>query len=168
MTDLSQVTLVIPAYNEEASLPLVLADLPEVGRVIVVNNASTDGTAAVAQRCGATLVDEPRRGYGSACLCGLAAIEEFIADGEEPPRVVAFLDADYSDHPETVAGSGRTHPRRAGRVRARLAAPRRAPSRSNAGPEPVGQPSGLLAYADLVRRPIYRPGPVSRHRLSIA
>lgn len=102
MSDLRDVTVVIPAYNEEASLPLVLGDLPKVGRVIVVNNASTDGTVAAAHECGATVVDEPRRGYGSACLRGLSAIDEYIADDATPPRVVAFLDADYSDHPELL------------------------------------------------------------------
>lgn len=100
--DLADVTVVIPAFNEEASLPLVLGDVPQVGRVIVVNNGSTDGTAAMAFACGATVVHEPRRGYGSACLRGLAAIEELVRAGEPPPRIVAFLDADYSDHPELL------------------------------------------------------------------
>ena len=99
---LSNVTVVIPALNEAASLPLVLRDLPPVQRVIVVNNGSTDETAAVAFALGATVVDEPRRGYGSACLRGLAAVSELIDAGEAPPRVVAFLDADYSDHPELL------------------------------------------------------------------
>ncbi len=72
--DLADVTVVIPAFNEDASLPLVLGDLPEVGRVIVVNNGSTDDTAAMAFARGATVVHEPTRGYGSACLRGLAAI----------------------------------------------------------------------------------------------
>ncbi len=100
--DLADVTVVIPAFNEEASLPLVLGDVPEVGRVIVVNNGSTDGTAAMAFACGATVVHEPRRGYGSACLRGLAAIEELVQAGQPPPRIVVFLDADYSDHPDLL------------------------------------------------------------------
>lgn len=100
--DLADVTVVIPAFNEEASLPLVLGDIPKVGRVIVVNNGSTDDTAAVACDCGATVVHEPRRGYGSACLRGLAAIDEFVRAGEPPPRIVVFLDADYSDHPDLL------------------------------------------------------------------
>ena len=99
---LADVTVVIPAYNEEASLPLVLRDLPEVGRVIVVNNASTDATAAVAFARGAMVVHQQRRGYGAACLRGLAAIRELVAACEKPPRVVVFLDADYSDHPELL------------------------------------------------------------------
>ena len=99
---LGNVTVVIPALNEAASLPLVLGDLPPVQRVIVVNNGSTDGTAAVAFAHGATVVHEPRRGYGAACLRGLAAVSELIDSGESPPRVIAFLDADYSDHPELL------------------------------------------------------------------
>ena len=99
---LREATVVIPALNEESSLPLVLGDLPSVGRVIVVDNGSTDATAAVASARGATVVHEPQRGYGSACLRGLAAIRELIDAGEPPPRVVVFLDADYSDHPELL------------------------------------------------------------------
>jgi len=99
---LDHVTVVIPALNEEASLPLVLGDLPPVRRVIVVNNGSTDGTAAVAFAHGATVAHEPKRGYGAACLRGLAAVAELVDAGEPPPQVVVFLDADYSDHPELL------------------------------------------------------------------
>lgn len=98
----SRVTVVIPALNEATSLPLVLRDLPPVQRVIVVNNGSTDATAAVAFGHGATVVHEPKRGYGAACLRGLAAISDLISAGERPPHVVVFLDADYSDHPELL------------------------------------------------------------------
>ena len=97
-TDLSDVTVIIPALNEEASLPSVLADLPTVGRAIVVDNGSTDGTARLAAEGGALVVAEPQRGYGAACLKGLAAIREWAGSGR-PPRVVVFLDADYSDDP---------------------------------------------------------------------
>jgi glycosyltransferase involved in cell wall biosynthesis len=97
--DLSGVVVVIPALNEEASLPLVLRDLPAIGRVIVVDNGSTDRTADVAAAAGATVVREPQRGYGAACLKGLAAIEESSVDEGAAPRAVAFLDADYSDDP---------------------------------------------------------------------
>lgn len=99
---LGDVTVVIPALNEAASLPLVLGDMPPVQRVIVVNNGSTDATAAVASEHGATVVHEPKRGYGAACLRGLAAIAELVEAGQPPPKVVAFLDADYSDHPELL------------------------------------------------------------------
>jgi hypothetical protein len=75
MDDLKDVTVIIPALNEEQALPLVLRDLPAVGQVIVVDNASTDATADAAARGGALVVHEPRRGYGSACLRGLSTIE---------------------------------------------------------------------------------------------
>ncbi len=99
---LTGVTVIIPALNEEASLPLVLRDLPPVDCVIVVDNGSTDSTAAVAAAGGALVVREGQRGYGSACLRGLQAVRERIAAGHPAPEVVAFLDADYSDHPELL------------------------------------------------------------------
>ncbi|MDA8564016.1 glycosyltransferase family 2 protein [Mariniblastus sp.] len=89
--------VVIPALNEEESLPLVLNDLPSVGRVIVVDNGSTDQTAKLATELGATVVEESQRGYGSACLRGLSEIDKMIRSGLTVD-VVAFVDADYSDH----------------------------------------------------------------------
>src|SRR5262249_46137550 len=97
--DLSGVFAVIPALNEEVSLPLVLQDLPAVARVIVVDNGSTDRTANLATAGGALVVREPQRGYGASCLKGLATIEELYDDGQPAPQVVVFLDADYSDDP---------------------------------------------------------------------
>ena len=96
----SFVDVVIPAFNEERSIALVLGDLPCVRNVIVANNDSTDDTASIAERHGAIVVLETQRGYGSACLKGLATIRERIEAGEDEPRVVVFLDADYSDHPQ--------------------------------------------------------------------
>jgi glycosyltransferase involved in cell wall biosynthesis len=100
--NLADVAVIIPALNEEASLPLVLGDLPDVGRVIVVDNGSTDATARVAAEGGAAVVPEPQRGYGAACLRGLSVLAESVANGGDAPRVVVFLDADYSDHPELL------------------------------------------------------------------
>ncbi|MEZ5967431.1 MAG: glycosyltransferase family 2 protein [Planctomycetota bacterium] len=90
-------TVVIPVLDEALSLPLVLAELPRdlVRRVIVVDNGSTDGSAAVARAHGAHVVTEPRRGYGSACLAGVAALR---VDDE----IVAFLDGDHSDYPDDL------------------------------------------------------------------
>ena len=96
--ELSDVAVIIPALNESESLPLVLADLPPVGDVIVVDNGSTDATADVAARCGATVVFESSRGYGAACLRGLAVLR----DRPVRPRIVVFLDGDYSDHPDLL------------------------------------------------------------------
>ena len=100
--DLSQVWVIIPALDEEESLPHVLRDLPAVGRVIVVDNGSTDATARVASDAGALVVTEPVCGYGAACLCGLTRIEKLVAAGQRPPSVVVFLDGDYSDYPERL------------------------------------------------------------------
>lgn len=97
---LSQVIVIIPALNEERSLPFVLRDLPPVGKVIVVDNGSTDATARIAEDAKAIVVSEPARGYGAACLRGLAEIEQLVAAEESPPWIVAFLDGDYSDYPE--------------------------------------------------------------------
>jgi glycosyltransferase involved in cell wall biosynthesis len=93
-----RVAVVIPVFNERESLPLVVADVPRdrVDEIVVVDNASTDGTSLVAQGLGARLVREERRGYGSACLAGIAALKS------APPEVVVFLDGDYSDHPEEL------------------------------------------------------------------
>ncbi|HEX4955958.1 MAG TPA: glycosyltransferase family 2 protein [Thermoanaerobaculia bacterium] len=93
------IDVVIPALNEEASLPLVLADLPRacLRRIVVADNGSHDRTAEVAREGGAEVVPAPRPGYGSACLAGLAHLR---ATG--PPGVVVFVDADYSDHPEEL------------------------------------------------------------------
>ena len=99
---LGEVAVIIPAYNEEPSLPFVLRDLPPVGLVIVVDNGSTDRTAAVARKGGAVVVEEPRRGYGSACLAGLTELQRRRSAGYRAIRVVAFVDADYSDHPEQL------------------------------------------------------------------
>lgn len=88
-----RVSIVIPALNEERSLPLVLRALPResIAEVVVVDNGSTDDTAGVARRGGARVVREKRRGYGSACLAGIAVLDH--------PEVVVFLDADHSDDP---------------------------------------------------------------------
>lgn len=99
---LSGVCVIIPARNEEASLPHVLTDLPPVGNVIVVDNGSTDATAIEAEECGAQVVFEQRPGYGSACLAGLKQIEHWCSSGEPPPEIIVFLDADYSDHPDLL------------------------------------------------------------------
>jgi glycosyltransferase involved in cell wall biosynthesis len=87
-----RIVVVIPAVDEEAAIGRVVAEIPSlVSRVVVVDNGSRDRTAEVARAAGAGVVHEPRRGYGQACLAGIAAAPE--AD------VLAFLDGDYSDYP---------------------------------------------------------------------
>jgi len=100
--DLRGVAVVIPALNEAKSLPLVLKDLPAVGRVVVCDNGSTDGTGDIPRQWGADVVQERRRGYGAACLRGLERLAELDRRDGFRPRVVVFVDADYSDHPNLL------------------------------------------------------------------
>ena len=92
----SRISIIIPAFNEESSIGLVLDALPQdkIREIIVVNNNSTDDTARVASAHGARVVEEPQKGYGSACLKG---IDELNA-----PDIVVFLDGDFSDFPEEI------------------------------------------------------------------
>ena len=92
----SRISIIIPAYNEESSIGLVLDALPQekIHEIIVVDNGSTDATARVAQEHGARVVKEPRKGYGSACLKGI--------DELDAPDIVVFIDGDFSDFPEEI------------------------------------------------------------------
>lgn len=96
------IDVIIPAFNEEDSIGKVLGDIPAdwVREVIVCDNGSTDNTAAVAVAAGATVLPQPKKGYGNACLKGM----QYIASRpkQEQPDIVVFLDADYSDHPEEL------------------------------------------------------------------
>ena len=91
-----RVSVVIPTLNEAQAIERVLADLPAdlATEVIVVDSNSNDGTPEIAARMGARVVQEPRRGYGQACLTGLATANS--------PDVVVFLDGDYSDRPSEL------------------------------------------------------------------
>ncbi|MFT6815892.1 MAG: glycosyltransferase involved in cell wall biosynthesis [Sphingobacteriales bacterium] len=97
---MSAIKVIIPAYNEQASIKKVLDDIPRelVDEIIVINNASTDNTAEVAKTSGATVLFESVKGYGSACQKGLT----YLSTLTEKPDIVVFLDADYSDHPEEI------------------------------------------------------------------
>ncbi|MDE0088211.1 MAG: glycosyltransferase family 2 protein [Candidatus Poribacteria bacterium] len=88
-----KVSVIIPVLNEEGAIANVINDIPKslVQEIIVVDNGCTDRTAEIARKHGAKVVREPQRGYGSACLAGIAAIQ--TAD------IVVFLDGDYSDDP---------------------------------------------------------------------
>ena len=91
-----RVSVIIPTHNEARAIERVLEDLPSnlVTEVIVIDSNSTDGTPEIAARMGARVVQEPRRGYGRACLTGL--------DTANSPDVVVFLDGDYSDRPSEL------------------------------------------------------------------
>ena len=92
----SGISVIIPAFNEEKSIGHVLDDLPQgkLNEIIVVNNACTDNTADVAKSHGARVIEETRRGYGSACLKGISELND--------PNIVVFIDGDYSDYPEEL------------------------------------------------------------------
>jgi|TARA_R100000935_G_scaffold20296_1_gene38404 glycosyltransferase involved in cell wall biosynthesis len=91
------IKVIIPAFNEANSIGRVIADIPKhVNEVIVVSNNSTDKTIAIAESAGATVLEENQRGYGYACLKGLAYIKESLVK----PDIIVFLDGDYSDYPE--------------------------------------------------------------------
>ena len=96
------IDIIIPAFNEEESIGHVLRDIPKelVREVIVCNNASTDATAQVAAQNGAKVLDEPQKGYGSACLRGIEYLKQKPVN--EQPDIVVFVDGDYSDHPEEL------------------------------------------------------------------
>jgi len=94
------IDVIIPAFNEQDSIQLVIGDIPSelVREIVVVNNNSTDETSKFAAETGATVLDEKRKGYGYACLKGI----DYLAGKNEKPDIVVFLDADYSDHPEEM------------------------------------------------------------------
>jgi glycosyltransferase involved in cell wall biosynthesis len=91
-----RVSVIIPTHNEAQAIERVLADLSSdlTKEVIVVDSNSNDGTPELAAKAGARVIQEPRRGYGRACLTGLAAANS--------PDVVVFLDGDYSDRPSEL------------------------------------------------------------------
>ena len=91
-----RVSVIIPTRNEAQAIARVLADLPSdlITEIIVVDSNSNDGTPEIAAKMGARVIQEPRRGYGRACLTGLATANS--------PDIVVFLDGDYSDRPSEL------------------------------------------------------------------
>ena len=96
---LPRIAVIIPAHNEAGAIAQVIAEIPAglVCEVIVVDNNSTDDTAAVARAAGATVLREERPGYGYACLAGMA--HAFGRPETERPDIIVFLDGDHSDYP---------------------------------------------------------------------
>ena len=96
MTDIK---VVIPAFNEAESIAKVIQEIPTlVSEIIVVSNNSTDNTMETAAKAGATVLSEDSKGYGYACLKGL----DYIAKQSKPPDIIVFIDGDYSDYPEEL------------------------------------------------------------------
>jgi len=94
---MTKIAVIIPAFNEARSIGQVVAALPKkVDQIIVADNASTDATAKIAREHGAVVVQKKKKGYGYACLKGMAFLED------DPPEIVVFLDGDYSDYPEDL------------------------------------------------------------------
>jgi glycosyltransferase involved in cell wall biosynthesis len=93
--------VIIPAYNEAQSIGFVLQGIPKnlVNAVIVVNNNSSDTTRERALEEGAIVLDEIKKGYGQACLKGIAYLDKLTTT----PDIVIFMDADFSDYPEEIA-----------------------------------------------------------------
>lgn len=97
MIDDKKIVVIIPAFNEEESLPKVINDIPDfVDEIVVTDNGSTDKTFEVAKKSGATVLKESEKGYGAACLKAIDYIKDKRYD------VVVFLDGDYSDYPEEM------------------------------------------------------------------
>ncbi len=96
---MTQIKVIIPAFNEADSIAKVINELPEsVAEIIVVNNNSTDHTIQNAQNAGATVLTEEQKGYGYACLRGL----DYVAQQSKQPDIIVFIDGDYSDYPEEL------------------------------------------------------------------
>lgn len=95
---MNKILVIIPAFNEAKSINKVIEEIPKdlVEEVIVVNNNSRDETSRVAKEAGATVLDEPRQGYGYACLKGIEYAKT------QNPSIIVFLDADYSDYPQEM------------------------------------------------------------------
>ncbi|APY08016.1 UDP-glucose--dolichyl-phosphate glucosyltransferase [Winogradskyella sp. J14-2] len=98
------IKVIIPAYNEEASIALVINDIPNlVEEIIVVSNNSTDKTEEAARQAGATVLLEPQKGYGYACLKGMEYIASTsLKNPSKTPDIIVFLDGDYSDYPKEL------------------------------------------------------------------
>ncbi len=99
MKDKADIRVIIPAFNEENSIARVIEELPDVvSEVVVVNNNSTDQTADIAKKAGATVLTETRMGYGYACLKGL----NYFREQSKTPDIIVFIDGDYSDYPQEL------------------------------------------------------------------
>lgn len=96
---MTKINVIIPAFNEADSIASVIKDIPKhVEEIIVVSNNSNDDTEKNAAAAGATVLTETNKGYGYACLKGMA----YVSAKTEKPDIIVFLDGDYSDYPEEL------------------------------------------------------------------
>jgi glycosyltransferase involved in cell wall biosynthesis len=96
---MAHIKVIIPAINEGDSIGNVVSELPKhVSEIVVVDNGSIDNTVENAQKAGATVITETRKGYGSACLKGI----DYISKQSKAPDIIVFIDGDYSDYPEEL------------------------------------------------------------------
>ena len=93
------IKVIIPAFNEAEAIGNVIRDIPNiVDEIIVIDNGSSDTTSNQAKQAGATVLYEPKKGYGHACLTGM----DYIDQSADSTDIVVFLDGDYSDYPEDL------------------------------------------------------------------
>lgn len=95
MIEQRQISVIIPALNEQASIARVIEEIPDYAdQIIVVDNNSQDATREIAEKVGATVVSEPKKGYGKACLTGIEAAGD--------TDIIAFINGSYSDYPDDL------------------------------------------------------------------
>jgi glycosyltransferase involved in cell wall biosynthesis len=159
------IDVVLPALDEAGAIPQVVGSLPARFRPIVVDNGSTDDTALVARRLGATVVDEPVRGFGAACFAGLRAATSDVVcfmdcdgslDGAELDRVAAPVEAGAADlvlgARVPVGGAWPLHARLANRVLAAQLRRRIGLRLTDLGPMRAADRRALLALGVQDRR----------------
>ncbi len=157
--------VILPVLDEATAIPWVLARIPHGYRPIVVDNGSSDGSADVARRAGAIVVEEPRRGFGAACYAGLlAATADLVCvlDGDgsldpgELPRLAAPLDEGRADlvigARQPLRGAWPVHARFANRVLAMEVHRRTGLRLHDLGPMRVARRAALLGLGMTDRR----------------
>jgi glycosyltransferase involved in cell wall biosynthesis len=158
--------VVFPVLDEVDALPIVLARMPHRYQPIVVDNGSTDGSAGVASRLGARVIEEPQRGFGAACFAGLrAAMSDVVCfmdcdgslDAHELPRVVEPVAEGVADlvlgaRHASDAGAWPLHARAANRVLAGLVRWRAGVRLSDVGPMRAARRQALLGLELTDRR----------------
>jgi glycosyltransferase involved in cell wall biosynthesis len=100
LQNIPSIRVIIPAFNEQNAVPKVISEIPDdwVKETIVIDNGSTDDTYQQAINAGATALRQTKRGYGIACLTGIAYLNQLPSKTD----IVVFLDGDYSDFPEEI------------------------------------------------------------------